>query len=307
MTDHERAFELFVGINPVPDPDMLRSELVAAPAFLAALENRSTTMQTSQVRELPRVEPPPMLEEPRRRWTVAAAAAFVIAVLIGVGAWLAFGGSGDEPDVIDSPIPTTGPYGLPDFSSDPTIVGAALTAAQNAHDTEVFLSLFAEDAELRFREQVFSPADIRAGVELPFTGNNYQLDRSWARIMNESESFSCEVNGDRALCDVTITSDWLDPLLPPIPYNVAIQMQEGKLVMFWPSLSDDPADVMQEAFKVWTFENYPEEALLMWRDADSGGAGHATEIRTEESARLHLRLGQEYVAQLEESTASQSP
>lgn len=293
MSDHERAYELFVGINPVPDPNKLRSDLVPAPAFFTTLEQRSTTMQTDQVRELPRIEPSPMSKKPRRRRLAAAAvAAFLIATLVGLGGWLAFGGS-DDPNVIDSPIPTTGPYELPDFSSDVAHVGTALTAAQNTHDAEVFLSLFAQDAELRFGNQAVSPDDIRAGVTLEDAGSRFHYDRAWARIMNEEEVYSsCEVNGDRVICDLTSTSDHLKPVLSPIPDTAAVQIVDGKITLFVVVGVDDPSNVILSDFQDWTLENYPQEAGLMW-----SSPSFPSEVRNEESALLHLRLGEEYVSQ----------
>jgi len=292
MSDHERAYELFVGINPVPDPNKLRSDLVHAPVFLTTLEQRSRTMQTDQVRELPRIEPSPMSKKPRYRRLTAAAVAFVMAAVVILGGWLAFGGTND-PDVSDSPIPTTGPYGLPDLSFDLANVGTALTAAQNTHDAEVFLSLFAPNAELRFGNQVVSPDDLRAGVTLEDAGGRFHYDRAWARIMNEQEVYSsCEVNGDRVICDLTSTSDHLKPLLPPIPDIVAVQIVDGKITLFVVTGVADPSNDILSDFQAWTFENYPQEAALMWISPY-----FHSEVRNEESALLHLRLGEEYISQ----------
>jgi ABC-type amino acid transport substrate-binding protein len=302
MRNHEHAFELFVGINPVPEVEALRDELILAPAFLTALEQRSSTMQTDRVRELPRIEPPALPEPPRRRRLAAAvAAAVVIAALVGLGAWLAYGGGG-EPDVIDGPLPTTGPYGLPDFSSDPVNVGAALTAAQNSHDPEAFLSLLADDAELRSYNDVVSPDDIRAGVVLGPAGTRYGYDRAWARVMNEEEFYSCELTGDGVICDLTSTSDHLEPILPPIRELIAIQVRDGQITSMQVAGITDSGDAILEDFQAWTFEHHPAEAAVMWSTSN-----WAEETRTEESALLHLRLGEEYVAQLNEGGAGLAP
>jgi hypothetical protein len=292
MTDQERAFELFVGINPVPDVTLLRTDLAPAPAFLIALEQGNMAVETSQVRQLPRVELAPIQVTRRRLGIAIAVGVFVFAALIGLGVWLAFADR-SAPDVIEGPIPTTGPYGLPDFSSDPVSVGAALTAAQNTHDPDVFLSLLADDAELRFGIQVVSPDDIRAGVTLTGAGGRYQYDRAWARIVNEEEVYSsCEANGKGVICDLESTSDHLKPVLPPIPDIVGIQVLDGQITLFQVAGVADPSNDILSDFQAWTFENYPEEAALMWTMRN-----FPEEVRSEESALLHLQLGEEYLAQ----------
>ena len=78
------------------------------------------------------------VEEPRKRWELVAAPALVI-VLVLIG----FGGIFSSMDGNRAPV-------IPDFSRDPTLVGDALTAAHNSGDVDMFLSLFAPDAQLEF-------------------------------------------------------------------------------------------------------------------------------------------------------------
>lgn len=201
----------------------------------------------------------------------------------------------DDPAPIeDGGAPVANPYGLPDFSTDLSKVGEALTQAMATYDPEVFLSLFADDAVLRTANETFSPKELRAAGVLDSQATVFQYDRGWARTMNQQQVYSlCEVNGDRVGCAMVMTSDFLAPIHPPVEYQAGIQVVDGQIVLLWLSGGSGPHDVVVGAFQAWTYENYPDEAELMWvYEWDS------LEIATAESALLHLELGTEYVESL---------
>jgi hypothetical protein len=178
-------------------------------------------------------------------------------------------------------------------------VGEALTIAHSSHDPELLLSLFADDARLQFFTGDFTPDEIRSGAAMSGSAGNFQYDRGWATVMNERYTYSsCQVNGDRVLCDLEVTSDWLAPLAPPTPHTVAVQVRDGKIIDLVLAAVAGPDDDLRADFHRWTFENHPDQASLMWV-ADWS----PVEILTEESARLHLRLGEEYVATLGQGEA----
>ncbi len=275
----ERIYALLVDANPIPDIDNL-------PPHLYVVDSRGDDMQT-QTRQ--RTEPTP--PKRRRNWVPALAGATAVVAAAIVVVFVAIGGE-------QGPV-----AGVPDIRSDLSNVGEVLTAAHNAEDPEVLLGLFAEDAELQFFGRApITPADIRSGVMLTGPGSNYQYDRAWARTFNDRYEYSsCRVNGDRVVCDMTVTTDYLQPLplrddagrpLDGFPHTVAAQFRDGEIVLFVLSVvADNSYDIIGE-FQDWTQENYPEEAALMWVND-----WEPVEVPTEESALLHLRLGQEYVQQ----------
>jgi hypothetical protein len=222
---------------------------------------------------------------------IATAAAIAVFLLVGVASWILEDSSVQTP-VLDELVPTTAPQSPTDLSPDLSNVGEVLTAAHNADDPEVFLRLFADNAEFQFFGSAsLSPDDIRSGVLLAGAGGHYQYDRGWARVMNQRYEYSsCQVNGDRALCDMTAMSDWLQPLYDPELHTIAVQLRNGQIVLLVVSNVDDPSDDTRADFQDWSQEHHPDEATRMWvHDWEP------VEVRTEESALLHLRLGRQYV------------
>jgi hypothetical protein len=274
VSTDQQLLEQLRQVNPVPADAERPEAMWSSAALFANVEQRSGTMKTYQdVSEVRDVESPTQPRGPRWRGPLIAATAAVVALLI-VGA------------------PTTL---VPDISPDLSNFGEALTAAHNAADPEVFLGLFAEDAEIRLDNQALTPDEVRAAGPLPGMGSNLQYDRGWITTMNQRYDYSsCQVNGDRVLCDMTVTSDYLAPLLPPDPHTVAAQVLEGEIVLFVVSGLFSVVDDIMADFQDWTQDNYPEEADLMWVND-----WEAVEVPTEESALLHLRLGEEY-AQLQQ-------
>jgi hypothetical protein len=292
VSTDQQLLERLRQINPVPTDAERPQAMWSTAALFADVEQRSGTMKTNEdIQQLQHLGAPP--ERPRLAWRgplIAAAAAAVVLLVVGAGLWLVGDGSQDAP-VVDEPAPTTV---VPALSTDLSNMGEVLTAAHNADDPEVLLGLFSEDAELKLGGDAFTPNEIRAEGPLPGIADNYAYDRPFARIFNDRYDYSsCQVNGDRVLCDMTVTTDYLKPLLGSFQFSVAIAVQEGKIVQLNVAQTVDPiADLMFD-FQDWTQQNYPEEAKLMWVSPANPDA-----VPTEESALLHLRLGDEY-AQLQ--------
>lgn len=151
MTDQERVYRLFVGTNPVPDVNSLRGDLAQAPAFLAAIEQRSRRMQTQEKPIIQQPEPP---GPPRHRWLVpalAGAATVIIAIVVGVAL---FGGN-DEPDVTnDGPQPSPTETTTPAEAALPEVaVVMSSYEAMNNGDIDGYLALFTEEAAARERRE----------------------------------------------------------------------------------------------------------------------------------------------------------
>lgn len=210
-----------------------------------------------------------------RRWLVPAltGAAAVLAAFIIV--LVVFAGSDGSPDVVD-------------FSGDPTLVGEALTAAYSSGDADVYLSLFAPDAEVIFNGLPSSLEVMRAEYE------------GWDRIMNRSYEWSncldtvSRVEG-RVRCLSAITDPiWISPLPGPWPGITDIDTADGKITRYSYRDTDTPNVLAATQFRTWTREVHPEEAAVMW---ESGTLPYP--VTSAESAQLHVDLGEEYVAQLD--------
>lgn len=233
-------------------------------------------MQSQEVRQeqIPVYEPPTK----QHRAPAVAAAAFVVVLIAGLSMWLISvndRGSG----VLEEPTPVAAGSGLPDFSADPALAPAALAAAHNSHDIDTYLSVFAEDVELSFYRTPVSLDYLRASV-------------GWAKAMNWIVEYSdCQVNGNRMACTVTTTSDWVSPAFAPIASLAAIHVADGKITRLTFIDQQVPEVQQRRDFQKWTFENHPEDAAQMWTNRDNW----PQPVFTEESAKLHLRLGAEYL------------
>ena len=222
------------------------------------------------------------VKKPWKHWGLVAAATAVVAVVsVGVIAILT---SGDE---VAAPV-------ISDLSQDVTLVGEALTAAYNSGDVDLYLSLFAADAEVKFGGDTVSLAEQR---EFVLGG--------WSQTMNERwEYVDCQRTGSAAaapvLCQVRITDDWLKLMgEEPDRGRVDIQVVDGKITQWGVLFLRSPGDEPRARFEDWTQEHHPVEAALMWENStDDNGLTSVAPIFTEESARLHLQFGEEYKQQI---------
>jgi hypothetical protein len=125
----DAAFAALVEANPIPDPRSYMEHGLEPAAFLTATRERTKDMQTIDQQESGE-------KAPQRRWQpLAAVAAFVLVIAVGVAAALALQGGSD--DVTNVPAP---PFDTPQEAVE------AWVAAQNAGDGEAYVSLFAPDA-----------------------------------------------------------------------------------------------------------------------------------------------------------------
>ncbi len=217
---------------------------------------------------------------PKIGWVLVAAAVTAVAV-ISFGD-VAFLTSGD--DAAGSVIP--------DFSQDVTLVGEALTAAYSSGDVDLYLGLFAADAELEFNAhrgplvEMLTLADYRESIV------------GWSQTMNERWQWvDCQRTGNvsnlPALCQVRVTSDWLELMAEePDRGRVTLLVVDGGITQWEYRGLRSPSDDAVARFEDWTREHNPDEAAAMW----AGGAS-IIPIFTEESARLHLQLGLDFVTQ----------
>ena len=288
------ALERLERANPVADEDRLLAAPGAMDAFVSSVKERSGIVEDIHETTMKVEDQPPIqvvgrsgradevaVKKPRKRWGLVAAAATVVAVVsVGVVAMLA---SGDD---VAAPV-------IPDFSQDVILVGEALTAANNSGDVDLYLSLFAADAEVKFFGDTVS-AEQR---EFVLGG--------WSQTMNERwEYVDCQRTGNAAaapvLCQVRVTNDWLKLMgEEPDRGRVDIQVVDGKITQWDVFFLASPGDEPRARFEDWTLEHHPVEAALMWENlTDDNGVTFVAPIFTEESARLHLQLGEEYKQQI---------
>ena len=217
--------------------------------------------------------------KPEKRWELLLVPVAVIALV-----WVGFAGILSNRNDERTPV-------IADFSQDLTLVGEALTAAYNSGEVDLFLNLFADEARLEFlgapgffSEGSVSPADYRVFIE------------GWSRIMNEKwEWTDCQRTGNTAtaLCQVRITNDWFELFFEePDRARVTVEVVDGKVIQWDLRGLRSPNDVTVARFEDWTRQLHPDLAATMWQSE-----GSVFPTFTEESARLHLQLGEEYIAQ----------
>ena len=216
-----------------------------------------------------------------RRWGLATGAAVVAIASITLLVTMTIGNDQPEPEI-------------PDFSQNETLVGEALTAAYHSGDNDLFLSLFAADAELEF-----------SGAPGLFFGDTITLDRyrefldNWSQPMNESwEWDACQRTGSAAgssvVCEVEMTNDWF-ALMRQQPDRgwVIVQIDDGTITHWDHRGLRSPNDVTVSRFEDWTRQNHPSQAVHMWQSDRS-----VFPIFSEESAKLHLELGEAYFQEI---------
>ncbi|MCL1588167.1 MAG: hypothetical protein M3092_07090 [Actinomycetia bacterium] len=124
----DAAFAALVEANPIPDPKSYADHKLEPAAFLTATRERTVNMKTIDQQESKQ-------KAPQRKWQpLAAVAAFVLVIAVGVAAASALRGGDDAANV---PAP---PFDTPQEAVE------AWTAALNAGDGKAYLLLFAPDA-----------------------------------------------------------------------------------------------------------------------------------------------------------------
>jgi hypothetical protein len=124
----DAAFAALAEANPIPDPRSYAEHRLEPAAFLTATRERTKDMQTIDQQESKQ-------KPPQRRWQpLAAVAAFVLVIAVGVAAASALRG-GDEVTSVPAP-----PFDTPQEAVETWV------AALNAGDGETYLLLFARDA-----------------------------------------------------------------------------------------------------------------------------------------------------------------
>ncbi len=286
----EKLLQLIAASDPIPDTATLHPEPGDETPLLLAIYQRSgimgqihdTTMKTEDrppIQVVGRADEVVVKKSRKRLGLVAAAATVVAFVSVGVVVALT---SGDD---VAAPV-------IPDFSQDVTLVGEALTAAYNSGDIDLYLSLFAADAELEFSHTLGIIGNTISVAE--YRG----LIAGWSQTVNDHwEWVDCQRTGnavtDPTLCQVRITNDWLELMgQEPNRARVTIGVVDGMITLWDHRGLRSPGDEAVARFEDWTRRHHPVEAALMW-----DGEASVTPIFTEESARLHLQLGEEFITQ----------
>jgi len=289
----EKLLQLIAASDPVPNAATLHPESGDETPLLLAIYQRSgimgeiheTTMKTedrppTQVARGVRWADDVAFKKQGRRWVAAAATAAVVGVIS-----LTVLGVLTNTDDVAAPV-------IPDFSQDVTLVGEALTAAYNSGDIDLYLSLFAADAELEFSHTLGIIGNTISVAE--YRG----LIAGWSQTLNAHwEWVDCQRTGnavtDPTLCQVRITNDWLELVgQEPNRARVTIGVVDGMITLWDHRGLRSPGDEAVARFEDWTRRLHPVEAALMW-----DGEASVTPIFSEESARLHLQLGEEFITQ----------
>jgi hypothetical protein len=248
----------------------------SAAALLEVLEQRSGDMQTRPVMAEPTRGPS---IQSRRRGPLIAAAVAVIVLVVGATAAILTTRGGDD---VTTRLPESA--ALPDLVAEPGRVGEALTVAHASGDTDVYVGLFADDAVLSIDGIALSVEDLRTR----YVG--------WDRVMNRRwEHSACEITDNKGICQVTMTDDWLTPLLDqPFTGEALVEVAEGEITVYHylGALKGNQFE-LAGSFSAWTFLNHPDKAERMWDEY-----APSYPIFSQESALLHRQLGEEYIARL---------
>ena len=155
-------------------------------------------------------------------------------------------------------------------------------------------------ADRRFRHGV---VEVEALVEAPEAAEQRIADHGaggvalLAKDLRQRELLPTEGTGnavtDPTLCQVRITNDWLELMgQEPNRARVTIGVVDGMITLWDHRGLRSPGDEAVARFEDWTRRLHHVEAALMW-----DGEASVTPIFTEESARLHLQLGEEFITQ----------
>lgn len=287
--------------NPYPDAAALRETSPDRAVLLAVIEERTHIVSTQLA---PPVSPP---EKPkRRRGLVAAAAAFVLAI-VAIGLVMLVDGGTPEPvsptPTVEQPIPSpttaeTSPSDLPPPDTSPTEsttvdvtpgtaldVALAFIDARNRYDGQALLSLLSPDATIF---DVSQDAGEYAAVA--------ELERILGFEFQSVECNDTSIEGLlRAFCTFEFESAWSRALgLGPVgENNMRIIVEDGQIQDLFVQLNFPVLDEMQTAFASWLLANHPEALVVMFSpDAEFVNVP----ILTPESIELFEQYTPEYLA-----------
>lgn len=275
----DAAFAALVEANPIPDPRSYAEHRLEPAAFLTATRERTKDMQTIDQQES-------RPKDRQRRWQpLAAVAAFVLVIVVGVAAAMALRG-GDE--VTNVPAP---PFDTPQEAVE------AYYAVLNAGDAEAYFSLFADGAsgELAKTRSGATPsnAKINARVEgLQASGDTFVV----SSCVEESElRVKCTIAADNPIRGLTAgVREWENSIVLTIDDAGLIQEIDER--DFQPQSEID--DVKGDAWVAWMMENHAE----LWDDANNQLWGSSSDPLTRSGAdigRDKLAAAREFDAQYE--------
>jgi hypothetical protein len=272
----DAAFVALVEANPIPDPRSYAENRLDPAAFLTATRERTKEMQTIDQQESEQ-------RTRRRRWQpLAAVAAFVLVIAIGVVAALTL--QGDD-DVANVPAP---PFETPQEAVD------GYYAVLNAGDGAAYFSLFADGAS------DLALANPRGGVAISEAKVNARVEGGKASgdtfvVKNCVEETELQVK-----CTVAIDNPimGLTQGVRELTFSVALTIDETGLIQeiresnFQPQGTIDSA--RGDAFDEWMMENHSE----LWDELNNQLWGPDPLKRSgADISRDKLAAAQEFAAQ----------
>jgi len=278
----DAAFAALIEANPIPDPRSYAEHKFEPAAFLTATRERTVNMQTIDQQESGQ-------KAPQRKWQpLAAVAAFVLVIAVGVVAAITLQGSGSE--VTNVPAP---PFDTPQEAVE------AYYAVLNAGDAEAYFSLFADgasdDALANPRGgAAVSEAKVNARVEAggEASGDTFVVND----CVEETElQVKCTVAVDNAIAGLTQGVRELE-------FSVALTIDKAGLIQeigesnFQPQGEID--SVRADAYIEWMIENHAE----LWNEANNQLWGSSSDPLTRPGAdigRDKLAAAREFDAQYE--------
>ena len=290
----ERAVHLLKDANPAPDVDSVELPYVSGAGYLAALEQRSGTMQTDEIRKLPGTGRGP---RPPKRWrgpAIAAAAAVVVLVALGIGLWLVADDNNapvvDQPPVTTVVTPATTAPPTPTTVPPPTTAAAPATPAAiapdpisvaleflgtwNTGDVDTHMAMLTPDAMITYAAAaVLSPDPEVSQEEAESVTREAFLYRTAVGMVVDVDG--CErvvrrADGDVVKCTVTAVEDLMRAAgQPGSPIDVQLVIDGDRVVRQPANLLGLDAVSVFSSFHTWATKHFAEEY------AAACGDGHA--------------------------------
>ena len=271
---NDAAFAALVEANPVPDAQTYSEHRLAPGVFLTATRERTKDMQTIDQQESRE-------KEPKRKWQpLAAVAAFVLVIVVGVAA--AFALSGGDSDVATVPAP---PFDTPEEAVE------AWVAALNTGDGEAYLLLFAQDAS----DGTLNPGGIASDATIN-TRVEFVAATETVRSVVECDAESAS----RTKCVVTSNSP-VAAIFSGIGENeesIVLTIDESGAItrIGTNDIREGAVDVARiEAYIAWMDINYPE----LTAELDANWVTEPPERSGTDMGRDSLAAAREFDAQYE--------
>ena len=304
MTTREHAFERLVAANPLADPAHLVPDIAEAQAFLRGIEEGLMDTRTKELLE-------PIEPQRRLRGLVVAVAAFVAMVaLVGVVAFVASGGEQTTVPPATSPPPVTRAVTPTTSAAAPTTLPAVDTTATaeqlatanlladtfNAGDLDAYMALFAENVVFSFPDKGGPdvPQGRGSGTQWSTTAEKWRAQKTWEAALGGTLAIgNCSSVGGVATCSITYGDFFVSAVMGSLEGTVGFVLNDdAKIIDYrqdWGATAE-AYDGWAMSFDRWLEANYPSERSVMALNLG------LDPLHTDESARLWLELGAEWLA-----------